>query len=239
MLLQIKDDSKNIISKEKIEIDYLRKLRIKTKVKSIFMALCFIFIILFTYYLIKFIKINNIINKAAEFSKLTNYYREIIALYNDGRATSIKQYCKDGQYKEVIEAYSDEGVEKLMEIYGLNDSNEIITIDLKNNIAIIEKGQYAEIMNNSKVINRKNLFEIIQRTFTTSITTDNYDIGKEYYVIRDCYDNNNRNEKWVDKDTELILTKVKKMLSKHILQVQILGKMLVIVLKITNMNLEM
>ena len=212
MLLQIKEDSKNNINKEKVEIDYLRKLRIKAKVKSICMALCVIFIIFFTYFFIKFIRINSIMNKADEYSKSTNYYREIITSYDD-RATSIKRYYKDGKYKEVMESYSDNGAQKFMERYGSNDSNDVITINFIDNTAIIENGQYAENNNNAVENNNeqhKNLFDILQMTFTLSITTDNYDIGKEYYVIKDYNDNNYRNENWIDKDTGLTIRRITK-----------------------------
>lgn len=215
-LMQIKEDENNADNKEQIELDYLKKLRIKSKVKSILMTLGLLFIIFFIYYLIKFIKINDIINKEAEFSKLTNYYTEQITS-SDGRASAVKVYYKDGKYKEVMESYSDDGVEIFMERYISIDSDEIITIDHRNNLAIIENGEYAEMMKNGRRNNkesRKKLLEKIQKTFTTSITTDTYDIGKEYYVLKDIFNKNDRYETWVDVETGLVIRRISKEASK-------------------------
>lgn len=215
-LKQIKEDVKNTDNKEQIELDYLKKLRIKSKIKSICMTLGFLFIIFFAYYFIKFIKVNDIINKSEEFSKLNNYYTERITS-SDGVASAIKTYYKDGKYKEVIEFYSDDKVEVYMEIYSAIDSNEIITIEHRNNLAIIENGKYSELMNigrkNNKE-NKKNLLEKIQMTFTTSITTDNYDIGREYYVLKDIFNKNDRYETWVDIKTGLVIRRISKDASK-------------------------
>ena len=38
-----------------------------------------------------------------------------------------------------------------------------------------------------------------------SIKTDTYDIGREYYVINNQFETNNRWEEWVDKETGLPL----------------------------------
>ncbi|MBP3801129.1 MAG: zf-HC2 domain-containing protein [Clostridia bacterium] len=211
-LKQIKEDVKNNDNKEHIELDYLKKLRIKSKIKSICMTLGILFIIFSIYYFIKFIKINDIINKSEEFSKSNNYYIEKITS-SDGKASAIKTYYKDGKYKEVMELYSDDKVEKYMERYSSISSNEIITIDYRNNVAIIEDSKYTEMMNNGRN-NKKNLLEKIQKTFTTSITTDTYDIGKEYYVLKDIFNKNDRYETWVDIETGLVIRRISKDASK-------------------------
>ena len=215
-LKHIKEDIKNNENKEQIELDYLKKLRIKSKIKSICMTLGILFIIFFIYYFIKFIKVNDIINKSEEFSKSNNYYIEKITS-SDGTASVIKTYYKDGKYKEVMESYSDDKVEKYMERYSSISSNEIVTIDFRNNIVIIEDGKYAEMMNNGRnnnLNNKKNLLEKIQKTFTTSITTDTYDIGKEYYVLKDIFNKNDRYETWVDIETGLVIRRISKDASK-------------------------
>ena len=214
-LMQIKKDIKKSNNKENIEIDYLKKVRIRSRIKSIIMTLAIIFVIVFIYYFIKFIKVNDIIRKSEEYAKSNNYYIERIELSN-GVAFGNKTYYKDGKYKEVCEIYTDEGVKKDIEIYGSKDSDERITINYNSNTALIETGIAAEIMNNGNKIKNekdKNIFEIIEKTFTTSITTDDYDIGKEYYVIRD-YNNYNRFETWINKETGLPIRKITKDASK-------------------------
>ena len=208
-LLQIKEENQKKDTKERIEIDHLKKVRIKSRIKSILIALAIILIIVFVYYFIKFIKINDIIKKSEEYSKLTNYYIERVEL-SDGKAFGTKTYYKDGKYKEVCEVYTDNGVEKDIEIYGTKGSSERVTINYKSNTALIETGIAAEMMNGGNRIKYdkdKNIFEIIGTTFTASIKTDNYDIGRDYYVIKD-YPNYDRFEIWVDKDNGLPIRKI-------------------------------
>ena len=208
-LMQIRKDIKKSNNKENIEIDYLKKVRIRSRIKSILMTLAIIFVIVFIYYFIKFIKVNDIIRKSEEYSKSNNYYIERVELSN-GVAFGTKTYYKDGKYKEVCEIYTDEGVKKDIEIYGSKDSDERITINYNSNTALIETGIAAEIMNSGNRIKYdkdKNIFEIIGTTFTASIKTDNYDIGRDYYVIKD-YPNYDRVETWVDKDNGLPIRKI-------------------------------
>ena len=208
-LMQIKKDIKKSNNKENIEIDYLKKVRIKSRIKSILMTLAIIFVIVFIYYFIKFIKIYDITRKSEEYGKLNNYYIERVQL-SDGIAFGTKTYYKDGKYKEVCEIYTDEGVEKNMEIYGSRGSSEKITINYNSNTALIETGIAAEWMNNSnriKLDKDKNIFQIIGNAITTSITTDNYDIGRDYYVIKE-YPYYDRVEVWVDKDNGLPLRRI-------------------------------
>lgn len=216
-LMQIKEDTKKIDTKEKIEIDYLRKLRTKAKIKSIFMTFGFLFIICFIYYFVKFIKINNIINKTEKIFETNNYYTEEITSSNDDTASAIKKYYKDGKYKELIELYSDTGKEIVMETYSSIDSNQIIKIDYRNGLAIIEDGKYADLINNSeeyKKNNKTNILKKLQSVFTYSIKIDTYDIGKEYYVLKDKFNNNDRHETWVDKETGLTIRRIFKNSSK-------------------------
>lgn len=208
-LLKIKEENQKNNTKENIEIDHLKKVRINSRIKSIIIALAIIFVIVFIYYFIKFIKINDIIRKSEEYSKSTNYYTERVELSN-GNAFGLKTYYKDGKYKEVFEVYTDEGVEKDMEVYGTKGTSERVTINYKNNTALIETGTPVEMMNNANKIQYekdKNIFEIIGKAFTTSITTDNYDIGKDYYIIKE-YPYYDRMETWVDKDNGLPIRKI-------------------------------
>ena len=208
-LLQIKEENQKNDTKENIEIDHLKKVRIKSRIKSIMIALAIILVIVFVYYFIKFIKINDIIRKSEEYSKLNNYYIERVELAN-GIAFGTKTYYKDGKYKEVCEVYTDNGVEKDIEIYGTKGSRERVTINYKSNTVLIETGIASEVMNNANKIKTdkdKNIFEIIGKAFTTSITSDNYDIGRDYYVIKE-YPYYDRMETWVDKDNGLPIRKI-------------------------------
>ena len=208
-LLKIKEENEKNTIKENIEIDHLKKVRIKSRIKAILLALGIIFVIVFIYYFVKFIKVNDIIRKSEKYSKANNYYIERVELYNNV-AFGTKTYYKDGKYKEVCEIYTDEGVERDMEIYGSKGSSERITINYKSNTALIETGIAAEMMNSGNRIKYdkdKSIFEVIGTTFTASIKTDNYDIGRDYYVIKD-YPNYDRFETWVDKENGLPIRKI-------------------------------
>ena len=64
-LKHIKEDIKGNDNKEQIELDYLRKIRIKTKIKSILIAIGIILLIAFIIFLNNFFKINSIHNHNA------------------------------------------------------------------------------------------------------------------------------------------------------------------------------
>ena len=63
-LKHIQEDSKEKENKEQIELDYLKKIRIKSKIKSILLAIGIIALIAFIIFLNNFLKINSIMNKA-------------------------------------------------------------------------------------------------------------------------------------------------------------------------------
>lgn len=209
-LQHIKEDLNTENNKDKIELDYLKKIRLKTKIKSIIIALIIIVLIAFGNYFIKFIKINNLINKAEKFSTQSNRYIECI--YNSGNSTcGKKEYHKDGKMKEVAIIYTNNGAEIQFERYSFPEKNEIIHIDHINNVATIEKGKFAELMNQANDFNDKtSLLLKIQKTFTYSMKKDNYLIGKDYYIIKDNYEKNSRDEYWVDIETGLNIRHISK-----------------------------
>lgn len=201
-----KDDNK-----EKIELDYLRKIRLKTKIKSIVIVLITIISIIFLAYFVKFIRINNLINKEEKFATESNRYVECIQ--TNGNTTWVrKEYHKDGKMKEINAIYTDNGEEIQFERYIFPERNEVIDIDhTGSNEAIIENGEYAKLMIKSNdYYNKTSLLSKIQKTFTYSIKKDNYLIGKDYYIIKDNYEKNSRDEYWVDIETGLTLRHISK-----------------------------
>ena len=200
--------------KEQIELDYLKKIRIKTKIKSILIALAIIGLISIIIFLNNFIKINSTISKANESLKSNNFYKEKTEILGDNHTAVSKEYYKDGKYKYVWEVYSDDGIETSIIEYASVNSDQRIYIYETEKKAIIEKGNISELKNNVKsmkyvpfVIERNNLFSKIGTTFVYSIDTDNYAIGKKCYILH------NRSEKdkweiWLDIETGLPIKEI-------------------------------
>lgn len=214
-LNNIKKDINNISNKEKIELDYLKKVRIKTKIKSVILAIVIILFILFILFLNNFLKINSIIIKAEKSLQSNNFYKETTQILSDNHTSITKEYYKDGKYKNVWEVYSNNGVETKITEYANIDSNERIYIYENEKKAIIEQGDISKMLNSSNsiknapfVTSRKGLLQKIGTTFVYSIHTDTYDYGKEYYVLNNKAERNNAWEIWIDKETGLPLKEI-------------------------------
>lgn len=213
-LKHIKEDLKRNDNKEQIELDYLKKIRIKTKIKSVIMSIGIIVLIAFIIFLNNFIKINSIMNRAENSLHSNNFYKETSEILFNNCTSIRKEYYKDGKYKSVWEVYSDSGMETNIIEYANINSDERIYVYETDKKAIIEKSDISQMKNNSNsiknvpfVINRNSLFQKIGTTFVYSIYTDTYDCGKECYVLNDRSENNIW-EIWIDKETGLPIKEI-------------------------------
>ena len=102
---EINSDIKKDENNERKQIDYLKKLRIKSRIKSILMAIGIILIALIIVYLNKFIKVNDFVNKAQKALQSNNIYRETRQELSGGKVSLAKSYHKDGKYKSILEIY--------------------------------------------------------------------------------------------------------------------------------------
>ena len=103
-LEEIKADTKENENNQTKEIDYLKKIRRKSRIKSVILAIVIIHILCFITYLYKFIIINNIMNKAQKSLQSNNLYIEIRSETGDNPVVIAKKYYKDNKYKEIDEA---------------------------------------------------------------------------------------------------------------------------------------
>lgn len=209
-LNNIKKDIDDTSNKEKIELDYLKKVRIRTKIKSILIAIVIILVIAIIIFLNNFLKINSIMSRAEKSLQSNNFYKETSQILSDNHTSITKEYYKDGKYKISWEVYSDNGIETSIIEYANVDSDERIYIYEKEKKAIIEKGDIPKMLNSANniknvpfITNRKDLLNKIGTTFVYSINTDTYDYGKEYYVLNNRSERNNAWEIWIDKETGL------------------------------------
>lgn len=216
-LNEIKKDMQENENNQKKEIDYLKKIRRKSRIKSILIAIGIILILCFVLYLYKFVIVNSFISKAEKTLKTNNLYKETIQMMGDNQTSVTKTYYKDGKYKSVWEMYSDNGVEVYNIQYASVDAEERIVINEKEKKVTKETGKFTKMMNQEEnlksapfVQNRNSLLLKLGTAFYMSITTDNYKIGREYYVLRNQFEPNQRWEIWIDKETGLPLKEVNK-----------------------------
>ena len=211
-LNHIQDDSKEKENKEQIELDYLKKIRIKSKIKSILLAIGIIALIAFIIFLNNFLKINSIMNKADKSLQSNNFYKETSEFLFDNQTAVTKEYYKDGKYKYIWMVYTDNGIETSITQYADINSDERIYIYETDKKAVIEKGDLSKIKNNHIkdvpfVTNRRDFISKIGTTFVYSIDTDTYDYGKEYYVLKNRSEDN-KWEIWIDKQTGLPIRQI-------------------------------
>lgn len=215
-LNEILEDSKINEKTQQKEIDYLRKVRIKSRVKSILIAIGIIIVILILLYLIKFIKISNIMGRAEKILETQNYYCEKQEKTREDSASVSKTYYKDGKYKITREIYSDDGKELIDTEYGEAGSDEKKIVNEKEKTVTIYKGDISRILNKEENIKfdrfsleeRKSVYANLGKTFLMSITSDSYDSNKEYYILRDKFDKRNSWEVWLDKETGLVIREI-------------------------------
>ena len=123
-LNHIQDDSKEKENKEQIELDYLKKIRIKSKIKSILLAIGIIALIAFIIFLNNFLKINSIMNKADKSLQSNDFYKETTQMLGNNETSVTKEYYKEGKYKSIWMIYSDNGVETKIIEYANSNSDE-------------------------------------------------------------------------------------------------------------------
>lgn len=207
-LKDIKQDIKNNEITQEKEIDYLKKIRIKNRIKSIFIAVGILFLVAFIIFLRNFIIVSDLSNKAEKTLASENYYRESVQRMSSDKAILVKEYYKDGKYKTVTETYTDEGVYVGTATYATVNSGERIEIDSERKIVRIDKSKVAELMNTES--NLKNLQSAkssfvykFLKALCCSIHTSYKGLGREYYVLS-VWDRD-KGEMWIDKETGLTL----------------------------------
>ena len=201
-------------NKEQIELDYLRKIRIKTRIKSVLIALAIIVLIAAIIFLNNFIKVTSIMNRAEKSLQFKNLYMEQTQILSDNSTSVKKQYFKDGKYKLVWEIYSDDGLEtKSIEYANINSDERTYIYETEKKV-VIEKGDISKAKNNDNnikfipfITNRNSLIKNIGTTFVYSIDTDTYANGKKCYVLHDRSEKD-KWEIWIDKETGLPIKEI-------------------------------
>lgn len=217
-LKEIREDINGNQNNQKREIDYLKRIRIKSKIKSVIIAISIILIVIFILYMNKFIKISVMMNKADKTLEAQNYYSEKQEIIGDGKVAISKLYYKNGKYKNINEIYSDEGTKIQSIVYGEVGKDERTEIDESSKKKIIRKGEISKTFNTEENIKcyrfgeeeRNSLLANLGKAFIMSIDTDTYDVGKEYYILRNQFEQDKRWEVWIDKETGLVIREIQR-----------------------------
>lgn len=215
-LEDIKNDLYEAESTQKKEINYLKKIKMKARIKSVLMAFGIIFLLLFVFYLYKFTIVSTVSNRAQKALLNDNFYRETRQNISDKEVLVTKEYFKGGNYKEIFEIYSENGMSVQKVVYGNINSNEIVSILESEKKVLYKSGDFEKLYNSNKVMSKvplisdinKNLLVKLCVSFVASITTDNYDVGREYYVFKNQFESTQRWELWVDKKTGLPIREI-------------------------------
>ena len=215
-LKTIRDDIKQNHDNEIEEIDYLKKIRRKTRIKSIVWAICIILFIFLVFYIYNFSIVNSIANKATKNLNYENFYRESMTVGSNDLTSLVKTYYKDGKYKMVFETYSDEGKKVDFVKYATVDSDEYINLYENNKEVTIYKGDVYKLFNSENHIKFSPFVSDLTRFFVyrlsvpfiMSISSDTFDVGREYYVFKNRFSSNDNWEMWVDKETGLTVREI-------------------------------
>lgn len=216
-LEDIRKDLEENENNQKKEIDYLKKIRRKSRIKSILIALGIILVVLVGSYLYQFITICSISNKAENSLSSNNFYKETTDIIGKGETVVTRTYYKDGKCKLISEIYTEEGVEKNFTKYETAGSDESIYISEVNKKITVEKGKFTKMANkeeNLKGVNlpfdTNNFILKMGTAFIMSINTDTYQVGKEYYVFNNRFERTQNWEMWIDKETGLPIKTINK-----------------------------
>ena len=205
----LKYDEEKVRYQEK-EIDYLKKLKLKSRIKSIIGSLIIILLIFIGYYFNKFITLNTISEKASKYFESENFYIEIISNVplEENSVLFNKTWYKDGNYKTIsyIENETDGITQSFGTEYGETGKTKYYQINENQKTATLISFPFERQKNhlmsfpNPIFISQQNNYMLprLGAPFYVKISTDNKDIGREYYVLQ--LDNS---KLWVDIDTGL------------------------------------
>lgn len=223
-LKELKADIAENEENQKREIDYLKKIRRKSRIKAILMAIGILLAIFVVWYLRQFIIIQSLESKAEKSLQSNNFYKETRSFLSDGEVSILKTYYKDGKCKEVWEIYSDDKKETNYIQYSSKDAEERITILPLENKVSIETGEFVKIMNREENLKSVmysspdgfgKVIATLGKAFIMSIHTDTHQIGREYYVLKNRMETNQNWETWIDKENGLALKTINRNSVRH------------------------
>ncbi len=208
-LSEIKKEMGKNQENQKAQIDYLKKVRLKNKLKS-FLGAVFILVAVFVgWYCYQFGVIFKVTRNLERQFAGENFYIETITADMENRVIVNKTWYKDGKYK--IERYieNEEAILQTFETcYGNINENAkeeyFVSTEQKKvrkETLLVEKNKHEFVgMQSSFVLKDVPQYWIrkLGEPFFVKISTDHKEIGRKYYVFQF-----GETEKWVDIETGL------------------------------------
>lgn len=199
----IQKESMKECKKQEIEINYLKKLRRKTIIKSILIAIFILFIIFGSHYLYKLNTINNMVKVYKEYQNSDYYIESISGQENKGEdyVRYSKEWKKGNKRKKEIGIVKEDGTYETDSItYSTIGARKKIRVDLKENVAYVYNDYFEEsnsVPFGNKYENNVNLLARFGDPLYFKISKDTREIGRWYYILE--YGENSK--LWIDKDT--------------------------------------
>lgn len=207
---QIEEQTKqNQQEKSKKEIDYLKKIRRKAKIKNLLIALIVLLIPFVVLYLYRFFVITFLISKYDTFLKQDNFYIQSVSVEpTTDTIFTTKLWYKDGKYKKITYQRQEGKQEEVYnEIeYGTVGKNQILLMNEKEKIG--KKQNFPWKLEKKNLIPSRNPINIGQEIwfarfgapFYWKVSTDTYQLGRPYYIL-----SSNETEIWLDKKSGMLL----------------------------------
>lgn len=213
MLKDTKDESF-----QKKEIDYLKKLKRKTRIKIILTVFVIIFSIFFIIYIRKFIIFNNLKYKASNSLKSQNMYIQASSYIGNGKTSVTRTYIKDGKYKKVGQIYTEDGIENVSEEYASEESDESIYFYGNGTYCIFKDLSGGDMFTdiNFKGIpylmkdDRLIIKFVIPFIYKIYRSSNDIMLNQSCYVLKPWYDEDGSYELWIDIESGLPLKEFSK-----------------------------
>ncbi len=168
---EIKAEMKKEENQQKKEIDYLKKIRIKSRIKSVLLAILILGVIFVSWYSYQFCVLNRIAKKAVKQFESDNFYNETISSLDEDTVYYTKTWYKNGKYKVVRYTENEGGIEQSFETqYG--------------NIAENPKEEYWIDDEKKQVRIEKFMFEKQKEEFMNVQTSFDMKYIKKYGLLR-------------------------------------------------------
>ncbi len=212
-LIEIQNEKHQQEQNQKTQIDYLKKIRRKNKIKSFLWAVLILGILFASWYLYKFSIIHKITKKVEEQFVGENFYIEEISNCEDDSLFYNKTWYKDGKFKVVSYCQKEEEIMQMPTRYGNMRENPRELYFVYENLKEVRKEIFIDEGKKEDVISANSTFLSNARKeefgkyymlmklgepFYVKISTDHKNIGRLYYVF-----DFGESKKWVDMTTGL------------------------------------
>lgn len=213
-LNEVKEDMNLSEDMQKKEIDYLKKVRCREKIKAILIAIGIILAIAVIIITTKFVKINSVMKRGNVLHNSQNCYIESQQILSNGAVAVSKTYYRDGKYKKTRETYLSDGTKNIINTYGEVGSDKLIEADETNKKVFVRTGDMCKRLNEESTIKwdrleERNMFSAnFGKVFLCSLDSEYYEMGKKCYILKYKSDKRQRHEIHLDKETGLVIKEI-------------------------------